>query len=400
MTNIYAALEIGTTRTILAVATAKKGEKLKVVACAHIPSTGVRKSTITNMNHATSSVHSVLNEIEKKKLDKAVSLSISTAFLLVNGSHIKADPYQATTAIEGVKVKDSDIDNVLNAAHEWILPRERELLDIVDQTFAIDTHGGISEPRGMSGRVLKVNTLQVHADANRIADARTVAENTHLEISEPLCALTCAGEAVLTDRDKRDGVLLIDFGGGSTGFAIYADGTLAALDILAIGGDHVTNDIANAFRTTIQQAETIKINEASALVRPAGEASARVNLPGKSPLVQDRTLSRNGLDTVVNARMRETIGIIRDSLDERGFLGQLTAGVVITGGGAALQGLDELIHRELGMNVRYGRPTCVDGFEEMPHPESFAAIAGALAYAHRTDESKPLFGNLFKGIFK
>lgn len=400
MTNIYAALEIGTTRTILAVAAAKKGERLKVIACAHIPSTGVRKSTITNMNHATSSVHSVLNEIEKKKIDKSVSLSISNAFLLVNGAHIKADPFQATTAIEGAKVKESDIENVLNAAREWTLPREREILDIVDQTFAIDTHGGISEPRGMSGRVLKVNTLQIHADANRIADARTVADNTHLDIIEPLCALTCAGDAVLTERDKRDGVLLIDFGGGSTGYAVYADGTLAALDILAIGGDHITNDIANAFRTTIQQAETIKINEACALVRPAGEASDRVNLPGKSPLVQDRTLSRNGLDTVVNARLRETIGIIRDNLDERGFLGQLNAGVVITGGGAALKGIDELIHRELGMSVRMGIPICIDGFADAPNPESFAAIAGALAYAHRTDERKPLFGNLFKGFFK
>ncbi len=400
MTNVYAALEIGTTRTILAVASAKKGERLKVVAYAHIPSTGVRKSTITNMNHATSSVHSVLNEIEKKQLEKNMSLSISNAYLLVNGAHIKADPFQATTSIEGVKVKDSDIDNVLNAARGWSLPHERELLDIVDQTYAIDTHGGISEPRGMSGRVLKLNTLQIHADANRIADAQTVADNAHLDIIEPLCALTCAGDAVLTERDKRDGVLLIDFGGGSTGFAVYADGSLASFDILAVGGDHITNDIANAFRTTIQQAETIKINEASALVRPAGEASARINLPGKSPLVQDRTLSRNGLDTVVNARLRETIGIIRDSLDEHGFLGQLNAGVVITGGSAALTGLDELIHRELGMNVRRGTPTILDGFEEAPHPESFAAIAGALAYAYRNDDRKPLFGNLFKGFFK
>ena len=400
MTNVYAALEIGTSRTVLAVGAAEAGERLKVVAHAQIPSSGVRKSAITNMNHATSSVRSVLNEIERRQIKKDVSLSISNAFLVVNGAHIKADPYQATIPIEGSKVKDADVDRVLAAAREWSLPRERELLDIVDQTFAVDTHGGISEPRGMSGRVLKLNTLQIHADANRIADARTAATEAHLDIREALCALTCAGDAALTERDRRDGVLHIDFGGGSTGFAVYADGCLAAADTIAVGGDHVTNDIAYAFRTTAQQAETIKIDEACALVRPEDGAHARIGLPGKSPLVQDRTISRHGLDTVVNARMKEILGIIRDSLDEHGFLGQLNAGIVVTGGGAALAGLEELIRRELAMSVRKGVPFAVDGLEDAEHPESYAAIAGALAYAHRNYERKSLLGNLFGGLFK
>ena len=400
MTNVYAALEIGTSRTVLAVATATPGERLRIASFAQIPSSGVRKSSITNMNHARHSVSSVLNEIERQQTNNYVSLSISPAFLLVNGAHIKADPFQATVPVEGSKVKESDIENVMAAARAWPLPRERELLDIVDQTYALDTHGGISEVRGMSGRVLKLNTLQIHADHNRIDDAKTAAVAAHLDIREPLCALTCAGDAALTERDKRDGVLLIDFGGGSTGFAVYADGYLATADIFAVGGDHITNDIAYAFRTTTQQAETIKINEASARVRPENGAPARVNLPGKSALVQDRTLSRRGLDTVVNARVNEILGIIRDNLDEHGFLGQLNAGVVITGGGAALLGLEESISRELGMPVRKGVPLEIDGLEDVAHPESFAAIAGALAYAHRNYEQKSIFSNLFGGLFR
>lgn len=400
MKNIYAALEIGTTRTVLAVGAAETGQRLKVIAYAQIPSSGVRKSTITNMSHAVSSVRSVLNEIERREMGNDTSVSIANAFLLVNGSHIKVDPFQATVPIEGMKVKDSDIENVLTAARKWALPRERELLDIVDQTYAIDTHGGISEPRGMSGRVLKLNTLQIHADADRIADATSAAEEAHLEIRESLCALTCAGDAVLTERDKRDGVLLIDLGGGSTGFAVYADGCLATADVIAVGGDHVTNDIASAFHTTTQQAETIKITEGNALIRAVEEERARVNLPGQSALVQDRTISRRGLDAVINCRMRETIGIIRDNLDEHGFLGQINAGVVLTGGGAGMSGIEDLLRHELGLTVRKGVPLTVDGLENVPHPESFAAIAGALTYAHKNYEKKPLLSSLFGGIFK
>ena len=186
MTNVYAALEIGTSRTVLAVATATPGERLRIASFAQIPSSGVRKSSITNMNHARHSVSSVLNEIERQQAKNDVSLSISNAFLLVNGAHIKADPFQATVPVEGSKVKESDIENVMAAARAWPLPRERELLDIVDQTYALDTHGGISEVRGMSGRVLKLNTLQIHADHNRIDDAKTAAAAAHLDIREPL----------------------------------------------------------------------------------------------------------------------------------------------------------------------------------------------------------------------
>lgn len=400
MKNIYAALEIGTTRTLLAVGAAETGKPLRLLTYAQIPSSGVRKSTITNMSHAISSVRSVLNEIERRQVEKDTSVSIGSAFLLINGAHIKADPFQATLPIGDMKVKDADIDNIRIAAHEWALPSDRKPLDVVEQTYAIDTHGGISEPKGMSGRVLKLNTLQIHASGDRIADGEEAASEAHLEIREALCALTCAGDAVLTERDKRDGVLHIDLGGGSTGFAVYADGCLSSVDVIAVGGDHITNDIASAFRTTTQQAETIKTTEGNALIRAVDEEHARIHLPAQSALVQDRTISRRGLDAVINCRMRETIGIIRDALDERGFLGQLNAGVVITGGGAALKGVDELIRNELGLTVRKGIPLAIEGFENVPQPESFAAIAGALAYAHRNYEKKPLLSSLFGGFFK
>ena len=310
MTNIYAALEIGTTRTVLAIGEAETGGRLKVACHAQIPSTGVRKSQILDINQATQSVRSVIRETERNQLAAGNSLTIGNAFLVVSGQHIKADPFKGTVQVDGAKVGADDINEVAHAARQMALPRDRELLDIIDQAYGLDNLGGIVQPKGMSGRILTLDTLQIHADANRINDARTAAGGAHLEIREPLFAASCAAEAVLTDNEKRNGALVLDLGGGSTGFSAYSDGYLAHAGVLGVGGDHVTNDIAHAFQTTQTQAEELKLRDACAMIGVTG-GEPRVKVPGSSPLMESRTISRRALDTVVNARLKELLGIVR-----------------------------------------------------------------------------------------
>ena len=398
MTNIYAALEIGTTRTVLAIGEAETGGRLKVACHAQIPSTGVRKSQILDINQATQSVRSVIRETERNQLAAGDNLTIGNAFLVVSGQHIKADPFKGTVQVEGAKVGADDIDAVTRAARQMALPRDRELLDIVDQAYGLDNLGGIVQPKGMSGRILTLDTLQIHADANRINDARTAAGGAHLEIREPLFAASCAAEAVLTDSEKRNGVLVLDLGGGSTGFAAYSDGYLAHAGVLGVGGDHVTNDIAHAFQTTNAQAEQLKIESASAIIGTPGEA--RVKVPGSSPLMETRTISRRALDTVVNARLRELFTVIRDTLEEQDLLNRLHAGAVLTGGGAAMRDIDALVQRELGMPTRTGKPVNVDGLDDEKFPAAFAAVAGAVMYAGRADEGRSILDGILGRFFK
>ncbi len=398
MTNIYAALELGTTRTVLAIGEVETGGRLKIISHAEIPSSGIRKSQIIDIHHATQSIRSVLRENEKIQSAIGNAITIGNAFLVISGQHIKADPFQGTIQVAGSKVGAEDINEVVQSAHAMTLPRDRELLEIIEQSYGLDRLEGIHSPKGMSGRILKLNTLQIHADANRINDARSAAEGAHLEIRDPLFAATCAADAVLSDLDRRDGALVLDIGGGSTGFVVYSDNFLVHAEVIGVGGDHITNDIAHAFQTTQAQAEDLKITEASALIG-GREGEERVSLVGSSPLIESRTISRRALDTVVNARLKETFFIIRKRLEDLNLLHRLHAGVVITGGGAALHGIAELLHHELGMSVRTGLPINIDGLANEAHPEAFAAVAGALLYAHRNYEEKPLFsflGRLFK----
>ena len=398
MTNLYAALEIGTTRTVLAIGEVETGGRLKVTCHAEIPSTGVRKSQILDINQAVSSIKSVLHEIERKQSEAGSTVTLGNAYLVISGQHIRTQAFQGFAQVEG-KVGAEEIDEVIANSRTMTLARDRELIDIVDQDYELDSLGGITAPRGMAGKILRLNTLQIHADRNRIVDARTAADAAKLEIREPLFAVTCAAEAVLEEHEKKNGALVLDLGGGSTGYAAYSDGHLVATGVIGVGGDHVTNDIAHAFQTTNAQAEQMKTEEASALVRTAESLSARVKVPGSSPLIETRTVARRALDTVVNARLRELFTVIRETLEDLDLLNRLHNGVILTGGGAAMRDIDALAARELGMSARLGRPIHADGFDGEPFPPAFAAISGALLFASRNDEDKPFLDGILRRFF-
>ncbi len=399
MGTIHAAIEIGTTRTVLAIAETDANGKLKVIAHAKTPSTGVRKSQIVDITQTTESIRTVLHEIEKQE-QNSTSISVGNAILIVSGQHIQATHADGNAAIESSGVSDDEIEEATCRSHDMPLPKGRELLDIVDQDFELDNMGGITSPKGMSAKVLKLNTLHIHADANRIQDARTAADRAHLEIKEPLFATTCAAEAVLEDEEKKNGVLVLDVGGGSTGYAVYSDGYLVSAGVIGVGGDHITNDIASAFQTTNAQAEALKINEANAIVGSYNTENARVKITGSSALIENRTISRHALDTVVNTRLKELFTIIREVLEENNLLHRLLKGIVLVGGGADMQGIEDLAEQVLGMNVHKGRPHNINGLENEKSPWAYAAIVGALMYSHRNYEKSSFIDGLFGRFFK
>lgn len=401
MSDLYAALEIGTTRTVLAVGETDGNGRLKITSHAEIPSTGVRKSQILDITQATQSIRSVLQKTEKLQDENGSKVTIGNVFLAVSGQHIKSDSFFGSVQVEKSRVGNEDLNAVLSSARTMTLPKDRELLDIVDQDYVLDNRGGISAPLGMAGSVLKLNTLQIHADRNRIMDARTAAEAAHLEIREPLFAITCAADAVLQDHEKKNGTLVIDLGGGSTGYAFYCDGYVVATGVIGVGGDHITNDIAHAFQTTNAQAEGLKINSACAIIRSADGEPARVRVEqGENTLMDNRTISRRALDTVVNARLMELFTVIRETLEDQDILHRLHSGIVLTGGGARLREIDTLAEQILGASVRIGRPLHIDGLENEDFPAAYATIAGALLYACRNYEEKSAFGGLFERLFK
>ncbi|MBO4448767.1 MAG: cell division protein FtsA [Kiritimatiellae bacterium] len=399
MSAINAALEIGSSRTVLAIGETQQDGRLKVICHSEIPSSGVRKSQVFDLDQVKKSILSVLRESEKKQLEVGSKITLGNAFLVVSGAHVRTTPLCGTTAVARQKVTQEEIDEVRRSLDSFSLPNNREALEVVERGYELDGMDEISDPKGMSGSVLKLHALLVDADANRIQDARTAADGAKLEIRDPLFAATCAADAVLEEYERQNGALVIDCGGGTTGYAVYLNGRLVTAGTIGIGGDHVTNDITHAFQTTWAQAEAIKVTQASAMPTVLPGESARVQMPGDSPLMESRTVSRRALNTVVNARLRELLTILREKLEEVELLHRLHAGAVLVGGGARMREFPALIAQVLGTSARMGRPIHVDGLDDTPDSERFAAIAGALLYAQRTYEEKSFF-DLIRRVFR
>ena len=395
-----AAIEIGTTHTVLAVGEMQNGGKVRVLGTARIPTSGVRKSQIVDVSQASAAVVSALQKIES-----SARVNVNVAVLVVNGPHVLSSVCTGVWQLGGNTVTQNDMNEVMDKAQSVALAElgnsKREVLQIFNLDYSVNERPGIMNPLGMSGQSLQHRVLAVHASKDCVADAYTAALDAKLEITEPIFAGYAASLAVLSPREMKEGVLVIDLGGGSTSYTVFCDGHIAHAGVLGVGGDHVTNDIAMAFNCSTGQAELLK-REAGSAVVDASDADRRADLRNSMPGADRRTVSVRALDTVVNARMGELFKIVLQELDAAGYSNRLRAGAVLTGGGAALKGVAELASSELGVQARIGSPVNVDGLEDASEPASLATVAGALVYCAESAraESQGGIGGFFRRMFK
>ena len=391
-----AGLEIGTSRTVIAIGEGRDDGRLEVAALGSIPSSGVRKSQIIEMTQARYSIESVL-----KKLEEQFGYAIGHACLAISGPQVRTTLMNTQWQLERGFVHDDDIAEINARAEETNLPPERTQLELHPISYGLDELAEIASPKGMNGNLLKLRSLCIHGATQRINDARTAANAAKLEITEACFSGTCAANAVLSPQDKRDGALVIDLGGGSTTFTAWTDGRLACAGVLGVGGDHVTNDIHTAFSISTAQAEQIKTTSASAIVM-AEDSGTRVAVPSSMPGFKAASISRRALNTVVNARMQELFTVIRSKRDDADMLHKLNGGVILTGGGAALANVVQLASSVFGCGVRLGAiiPD-IQGLDKVAGvpPFACATIVGLLLRAAAAD-SRPSFMDSFTGIFK
>ncbi len=392
LSDPIAALEVGTTRTMLAIAEPLGPGRINVVACGGIPSSGVRKSQITDMSKASVSIASVL-----KSLGDENGYLIGRAALAVSGPQVRVEADVTPWQVDKV-VTENDITEVYNRSCDNRVGADRVLLDVSELGYGLDEMDGIASPKGMSGSLLRLKTLAVHGSKARVDDAKAAAASAKLEISESYFAGRCAAEATLTPEDKASGTLLVDLGGGSTSFAAFCDGRMVYAGAIGVGGDHVTNDIRRAFSLSRQQAETAKFS-ASAVFTPG--RSGRVEVPTSLTSSESSSIPMRSLDTVVNARVGELFSILREQLDGAGVLHRLTGGTVLTGGGARLANVAALAHSVLGGKVRVGSlvPEIEGDIARDEFPAQYATIAGALLLEQRNSEEQSFLDPL-RSIFR
>jgi len=392
-----AALEIGTSKTIVLIGECTDSDKIKVLGTGVAQTTGVRKGQVFDLGQVQYSIETAV----KAASDEA-GIDVVQVFLAVTGDHILGEKSSGSTTIEskdGVVTED-DILEVQDIAKGKRFSSDRHVLHSLPQTYTVGTQSGILNPKGFAGRTLLHDMLLIHAQKERIENAVSAIRNAHLEVSDIAFSGICSALSVLTPDQKKNGVALVDFGGGTIDYMVYVNNSVVLAGTLGIGGDHITNDIAQAFTVQQATAEDLKKTRAAALIHPE-EGVTRIPVPRETN-GNERTIGVKALQTVSEARVSETLRIICDIISEAGVLPSLGDGIVLTGGGAYLRDIRDAAEQIFHLPCTIGIPVNVIWPRPMNQPAILSTAAGLLMYGAQSYRTTQGFSikQLFEGMFK
>lgn len=334
------ALEIGTS-DVRALAGELQADGFHIFARGECESVGMRKGEVVDAEQVKACVAKVVQQLEKSG-----EVEVGEVCLAVTGAHIESFQKRGQIATDGI-IKESDMHAVQELAKKTaVLPEGREVIHYIFQQFDVDGNRVVN-PIGMEGDQLGVEMLVLHGVASRIRNIVKVIRDLDLTVSELMFGGLCAAQAALTPEQKQLGVLLIDLGGGTTDYVVYANEVLADAGVIGVGGDHVTNDLASAFRLTNTAAEKLKLEHGDASIQMVLR-NRRVELAVGAG-EHSRTAKLSDVQTVIRLRMEELFNLIRERLQENSRLSFLGAGVVLTGGGAHLKNVAQLAEQVFGL---------------------------------------------------
>ncbi|MBI3781648.1 MAG: cell division protein FtsA [candidate division NC10 bacterium] len=385
--EIVTGLDIGTTKICVIIAELTEGG-IEIIGCGTSPSRGLKKGVVVNIDVTVESIKKAVEAAEAM-----AGISLNSAFVVIAGSHIKGINSRGVIAVSGKnqEVIQADVDRVIEAAKAITLPADRRVIHVIPQEFIIDGQGGVKEPLGMSGHRLEA---EIHIVTGAVASAENIikcATRAGLEVQDIVLQPLASSEATLTADEKELGVVLVDIGGGTSDIAVFVDGSIRHTAVLALGGDHLTHDIAIGLRTPPQSAEAIKCQYGCALTSLVGSEEV-VEVPsvgGRKP----RLLSRHMLCEIMQPRMEEIFSHVALEVRRAGFMHQVAAGIVVTGGSSVMEGVPELAEQLFDLPVRLGVPTGIGGLKEVVSSPMYATGVGLVQYgaAHR---DQPRFGRL------
>lgn len=391
------ALEIGTTRTVALIGEKDSSGRISITGKGIYATHGVRKGMISEMSQVKTAVKAAV-----KAADDDGNVSVGSVFLGIRGGCIQTFQNRGSLPLDesGGKVTRQDVEYVNEDASDFSeFGNEYTVLHTIKQSYRLDEQEDIASPEGLSGDVLVLDSLGICAKNAHYENLRNVVQDSDYDVEEIAFSGLCSALAVLTPEQKRSGVVVIDLGGGTTDYLAYSGNVISAAGSFAIGGDHVTNDIAAAFSLRTVQADSLKIEQGNAKVS-SGNSLKRVKISGDFSN-REHSISIKSLHTVINARMTETLKLVRAELLKKNILSKLKAGVVFTGGGAAMPGLLELGEDIFGVSCQVGVPT-ISGhaLEDIGDPWAFASTVGLVMYGfniRKNESSGGIFSKLFGG---
>ena len=397
-------LDVGTSKICAIVAELVDDHGLDVVGIGVAESRGIRRGVIVNLEAAVDSIKKAIDEAELM-----AGVEIDAVHLSMAGPHIKGFNSRGVIAVAGKsrEITRDDVRRAIEAAKAVSLPAGREILHVLPQDFVVDEQDGIGAPVGMTGARLEVNVHIVTSATTATQNLVSCVNRAGVGVIDTVVEQIGAAEAVLTQDEKELGVALVDIGGGTTDIAIYERGSLWHTAVIGVGGDHFTSDIAVGLRMPIPDAEKLKRKCGCALSAMVDEDETIdvASVGGRRP----RVMARRILSEILQPRAEEIFHLVWDEIRRAGYEKSLNSGIVLTGGGAILEGMPEIAEQIFDLPIRRGAPAGVGGLADHVGSPAFATAVGLVMYGqrHRSADPRPSGGNALnyvtgrlKGLFR
>ena len=341
-------------------------------------SRGIKRGVVVNLEAAVDSIKKAIEEAELM-----AGVEIDSVHLALSGPHVKGFNSRGVIAVAGKnrEITRDDVRRAIDAAKAVTLPNGREILHVLPQDFVVDEQDGIGAPIGMMGTRLEVNVHIVTGAASSTQNIVSCVNRAGVTVVDTVIEQLAAAEAVLTPDEKELGVALVDIGGGTADLAIFERGSLWHTGVVAVGGEHFTNDIAVGLRTPIPDAEKLKRKSGCALSAMVDEKDTIevASVGGRKP----RLMARRILSEILQPRAEEIFHLVWDEIRRAGYEKSLNSGIVLTGGAAILEGMPEIAEQIFDLPIRRGHPAGVGGLADHVTSPVFATPVGLALYAHR-----------------
>jgi len=374
-------IDVGTTKVCAVVAEVNEEGFLEVIGLGTADSHGLRKGAVVNLDATAASIAQAVEEAETM-----TGLTINAAHIGIAGASIKGYNSRGIIAISrrNREISEGDKQRVIDQARALSIPSDREVMDVLPQEYTVDGQDGIRDPVGMIGTRLEVSVHMVTSPITVRQNILTSVRRADLNVLDTVLAPLAAAEAVLTEDEKEFGVALVNIGGETTSIAVFQRGAVRYTAVIPVGGNHFTSDIALGLRTPIPEAERIKREYGCALTSlvPDVERCAVIEVPsvsGRQPL----TLSRQILCDILQSRAEEIMTHVHQEILRAGYDRQLCSGIVLTGGGAMMDGLLDVAERTIDLPVRIGVPEGVGGLTERISSPAYATAVGLVLHGYR-----------------
>jgi cell division protein FtsA len=400
--TIIVGLEIGTSKVCAVVGEMNSEGALTIVGLGQSKSRGVRKGEICDPPLAEEDVRNAIVEAEQM-----ADVEIRSVYLGVTGRHIRGFNNRGVHPVASAdrEISEEDVQDVIKNAKAINLPAQNHVIHAIRQHFLVDGQDAIANPVGMLGARIEVDVHVVHGNLNRLQNAIRTVKGLQLEVDEIVFNGLASSLALLTNEQKELGALVIDIGGGTTDYVVCADGVVKHVGVLAVGGDHVSNDLAYGLKVPLGRAEQLKLEQGSALVdaQAKGQTFTIANELGL-PL---KTVNLENLRRIMSLRLEEIFQFIGQDLEQAGVLDYLRAGVFLSGGGSRVPQIAQLAEQVLQMPATLGKTNSISGLKSALDQPEFATAIGLVKFgsfqqrkraakASLADEIKNTFGQIFR----